>query len=116
MASAEPSCSDRLTGRRRPRSGCRSFVRVLLHGLCFDLDLHAVRDQNAAGLERLVPAQPPLTPIDLRPGGESGALFTPRILADSFEGGVEGDRHALPSDLELASNLEAVVLLLVGAF
>src|SRR5687768_6803015 len=49
------SCA-RPVGLRGGSAGHLSFSSLLLHRLCFDLDLDAVGHQNAPGLERLVPA------------------------------------------------------------
>src|SRR6185437_11356148 len=93
-----------------------SHLRVrglLLHGLRFHLDLHAVAHEHSAGFQGLVPAQPPFAAIDLRSCREAGALLPPWILPESFERRLEGHRHRCAADFEVARNREAVAFLLV---
>src|SRR6185503_17234175 len=54
--------------------------RNLLHGLDLGLDLDFVPDEHAAGLERLVPRQAEVLPIDRGLRRERGADVAPRVL------------------------------------
>src|SRR6185295_10498518 len=54
--------------------------RNLLHGLDLGLDLDFVPDEHTAGLERLVPGQAEVLPIDRGLRRERGADVAPRVL------------------------------------
>src|SRR4029077_9177954 len=54
--------------------------RNLLHGLDLGLDLDFVPDEDTAGLERLVPRQAEVLPIDRGLRRERGADVAPRVL------------------------------------
>src|SRR5436190_12007681 len=54
--------------------------RNLLHGLDLGLDLGSVPDKHAAGLERLVPSQAEVLPVDRSLRRERGADVAPRVL------------------------------------
>src|SRR2546423_4353874 len=98
------SFSSRLS--RSSRSGSRrSGDGRLLDGLHVDLDLDLVADQDAAGLQRLIPLQTPLAAVDLGRGVGAGALAAPRIFAAPFVGHVEGDLDLLPADSRVADEL-----------
>src|SRR5688572_1868938 len=80
-----------------------------LNGLDLQLDLDLVADQQAAGLEHLVPPQAEVLAIDRRPGRERHALVAPRILALAAVLDVERHLAGDAADREIAE--DAVVVL-----
>jgi len=54
----------RSTGFQGARGNRLPFIALLFHGLRLDFDLHGIRDENPARLERLVPSQSPLPATD----------------------------------------------------
>src|SRR4051812_40189149 len=62
------------------RRGLRSLGDRRLYGLHLELDVDSVAHEHAAGLQRLVPLQPEVLPIDRGLGGEADALVAPGIL------------------------------------
>src|SRR5690606_24382162 len=92
-------------------SGGFLLLPLLLHRLHVQLDPDVVTDEDAARLERLVPAQAPVPAVDLGGRGEARALAAPRILAHSLEDRVERDLHGRVADGEVADDAEARALL-----
>src|SRR5512140_4009396 len=90
--------------------------RYGLHDLQFDLDLHVVSDENAAGFERLIPLESPGSAVDLRRGARAGTSAAPRVLACAFEFTVECDFHGGAADRQVADDAKLVAFLLRGAF
>src|SRR5207249_5253344 len=66
--------------RRVPGSHCDLGLTFLRNGLRLNFDLDRVADEDAGGLEGLIPTQSPLAPIDLGARREPGALLAPGIL------------------------------------
>src|SRR4029077_11766551 len=58
----------------------RNLRGGLLHRLDFGLNLDAISDEHAAGLERLIPRQTEVLAIDRRRRRERGADVAPRVL------------------------------------
>jgi hypothetical protein len=73
-------------------------------------DPDLVADDDAARLERLVPAEAELAAADLAAQLDSDSVFARGIALDTVDGGVEGDRHRLAVDGQIAA--EPVVALL----
>ena len=80
-------------------------------GLDVDLDVDVLADEDAAGLERLVPLQPEVPAIDPRLRREGHALVAPGVLAaaELFDVELHGLGH--PVDRQVAGH---GVLLLAG--
>src|ERR1043165_9938815 len=74
-----------------------------------DGDLDVVRDHHPSRLERLIPRQTELRPVDLRRRTEPRADIAPRIVADALAGDIEDDltRHA--ANREVTDELEAAL-------
>src|SRR5690606_35218755 len=74
-------------GRKRPRRSMPASSRDLrgrgAHGLHLDLDVDALADENAARLERLIPLEAVVAPVEGRRRGEGGPLVAPGILGDA---------------------------------
>ena len=81
----------------------------LLDRLDLDLDVHAVADHHAAGLEHLVPGEPEVLPIDRRLRREPGALVAPRVLGPARVLHVEGDFAQRPANREVADHAQPAV-------
>src|SRR5262245_27230986 len=67
-----------------------------------ELDRHGVADQDAAGLQLLVPGQAELAAIELGAGGEAGHRETLRIAPATLDLGVQHDRASRPTDGQVA--------------
>src|SRR5689334_2848304 len=83
---------------------------AVLHKLHFALDPHLVRDQDAARLDRLIPFESPLPPIDLSTEAESRARLAPRILPATLVLAVEHDLHRRIANREITDELETIAL------
>src|SRR5437868_3737240 len=81
-----------------------------LDGFDVNLDLQVVADEHATGLESYVPGEAPILAVDGRLGAEGLALATPRVLAATFEGGVEDYFLGRAADSEVAIDLIFVAL------
>src|SRR3954454_22769803 len=71
---------------------------------------HLVRYQHPAGLDHLVPLEPPVPPVDLGPGAEAGAFLPPRVPPPPLEGAVEGHLNGGAVDGQVPGDLEPVPL------
>src|SRR4029450_8580154 len=82
--------------------------RNLLHGLDLGLDLDFVPDEHAAGLERLVPRQAEVLPIDRGLRRERGADVAPWVLrlAVLFDAEHHLARDAL--DCQIADDIDLI--------
>src|SRR5687768_12010810 len=79
----------RCQSRRAGPAPCRQPVLILIgelpssavlpDELHFSFDPHLVRDEYAAGLDRLVPLEAPFPPVDLRPKAEARARLPPWV-------------------------------------
>ena len=87
------------THSRAARSG---YCRLLAHGLDLDLDLDLLADEQAAGLESLVPGKPERLAVDLGGGREADTLAAPQVGDDTHEFRVEGHLTRDPVDGEIA--------------
>src|SRR5437868_7346326 len=100
-----------------------SFVRVpetlggllggLLDGFDFQGEVDFFADQEAAGLEGLVPFQAEVPAVDAGGGVEAGALAAPGILAAALEGGVEDDGPGHSVEGQVAGDPVAVAALVL---
>src|SRR5665811_2155191 len=88
--------------------GGPSSVR-LKHRLDLDAELDLLADQPATGLERLVPREAPLLAVDLRLGGEEGALTAERVAHLPVVLGLHRDGLGYSTDGEIAVDLPVVV-------
>src|SRR6186997_1194621 len=92
----------------RPFDGQIALGSALRDHLRLDVDLHLVRHEDPARLERHVPGQAEGAAIELALGRERRAGATPRILALALERHVERDRPRDAADREVARELELV--------
>src|ERR1700730_3525498 len=75
-------------------------------GLEVDLELDIVTEQEAAGLESLVPGQVVVLSVQLGLGGEAHAAVAPWVLALATEAGVKRDLLAFAADGHITDHLE----------
>src|SRR5262245_29100995 len=80
-----------------------------LHRLHVELDVDALADQHAAGLEHLVPGEPELLAIDRRLRDEARALVAPRVGAAAAVLDVEHDLADDVANAEDAGHAIALV-------
>src|SRR5450756_1329156 len=88
--------------------GGPSSVR-LKHRLDLDAHLELLANQPATGLERLVPGEAPLLAVDVRLGGEEGALTAERVAHLPVVLGLHRDGLGYSTDGEIAVDLPVVV-------
>src|SRR4029453_6757053 len=81
---------------------------ILEHGLEVELDPDALADQEAAGLQRLVPGDVEVLTVDVARGHEPGAQVAPRVDGHALELDVEGGGPCAVADRQVAHDLEAV--------
>src|SRR5437867_843887 len=84
------------------RSAARGVPSALLDGLGFDLDGDLLADEDAAGLEGLVPAEAERLPVELGLGREAEADAAPGVGRAALEGELERDRLGHALDREVA--------------
>src|SRR3954454_5199735 len=71
---------------------------------------HLVRHQHPAGLDHLVPLEPPVAAVDLGPRAEAGPLLPPRVPAPPLEGAIERHLYGGAVNGQVAGDLEPVPL------
>src|SRR5688500_12903608 len=84
--------------------GALSRLLVLLDGLDVELDLDLVADQEATRLQRDVPGQSEVLPVDRRGRLEADDLLAPGVHALADELRVEHDRTGDAADRQLAAD------------
>src|SRR6478672_5968490 len=82
--------------------------RNLLHGLDLGLDLDLIPDEHAAGLERLVPRQAEVLPIDRGLRRERGADVAPRVLRLAVLFHAEDYLARDPPDCQISDDIDLV--------
>src|SRR5215468_6603168 len=85
---------------------CGGVARRGVDGLDVELDVDAVADQHAAGLEQLVPRQAEVLAVDRCLRDEPDPLVAPRIDAAAGRLGVERDLAGRVADRELADHAQ----------
>src|SRR4051812_1198143 len=80
-----------------------------------DVNLHIIAHEHAARLERGVPGEAEVAPVDLGLGAEADALAAPRVAAAPLERRVERDLARRAVDRQVADHLEAAALGGAGA-
>src|SRR5690606_22162929 len=78
--------------------------------LCVDAELDVFRDEQAAGLEHLVPGQSPLGAVDLALGLGSETRVAPRVGHGPGHFCREGDGVRGASDREVTPDLQVVAV------
>src|SRR4051794_23089528 len=78
------------------------------HRLHLDRDLDVVPDQEAAGLQRLIPGEPEVAPIDLGGCAEADSLAAPGILASSLIDGIQSHLAGRAMNGQIAGDPELV--------
>src|SRR5438552_9322752 len=73
------------------RQASRAVAGVAADGLHGELDADLLADDHAAGLERLVPGQAPVLPVQLGRGREAHSVLPPRRSRGPLEVDSEGD-------------------------
>src|SRR5512132_3129163 len=79
--------------------------------LDLDADLDVVADEDSASLERLVPGQPEVAPIDLAGRGEADPLAPPWILAPALVARLQRQLARRAADGEVADDGELLARL-----
>src|SRR5688500_8219938 len=87
----------------------RGFFGQGFDGLHFELDLDAVADEDAAGLEHLVPPESEVLPVESGFRDESDSLVAPRILGSAAVLDVEGYLARHVADGELSDDAVASI-------
>src|SRR5262249_13907988 len=82
-------------------------------GLHFEIDVDAIADEDAAGLEHLIPGETEVLSVERRLCGEPDALVTPRISGAIAVLDVEGDLACDVPDREVS---EYTVVSVVESF
>src|SRR5262245_21932331 len=85
-----------------------SALLLLLHELHLPLDAALVRHEYAPRLDRLIPAQTPLAPVELALERETCALVPPRVLPSPFVLAVEHNLDRRVADGEVPDHSEVV--------
>src|SRR3954454_24353029 len=100
-----------------------AWIEFCLRGLCgrrfdrlhFELDLDAIADQNAAGLEHLIPPEPEVLPVESGLRDESDSLVAPRIFGSAAVLDIDGHLACHVADGELSDDAIAILLDLLDA-
>src|SRR4051794_34475703 len=100
--------------------GCGGLLSRCLRGRCLDglhfqLNFDAVSDQEASGLQHLVPLEPEVLPVNRSLGDESQPLIAPRVFGLAAVLHLEGHLARDIADGEFANDKVAVTLELLDA-
>ena len=83
-----------------------------LDRLYFNVDLHVVPDHDSTGLERLIPGQAEITPIDLATRAESDPVPAPRISRPALKLDFKRDWSRHVADRQVSGKLELLLIAL----
>src|SRR5919204_3268758 len=106
--SRQPSPASSSTTSLPSSEGSGGLLPGLLHRLDLEDQLHLVAPQQAAGLERLVPGEAEVLPVDGGAGGEACTLAAPGIPSAAFVGRLQRHRTGDAMDRQVAGDEVAV--------
>src|SRR6266566_7084656 len=95
---------------RPPTEGSRTWLLLVEYCLGLDVDGDLVADDDAAALDRGVPADPEVVPVDDGGRAEAQASATPRVVPETADLDLQGDRLGDAADREVAVDQEVIAV------
>src|SRR4051794_29727276 len=112
VEAVHPERAQASEGSTKVPRGARDELWLLLHRLHLDRDLDLVAHQYSSCLERLIPGEPEVAPVDLGIGAKADPLAAPGVLAGSLIDRVQRDLAGGAPDGQIAADPELVARLL----